>query len=332
MFLLYACVSLLRIRGKRVFLGVKNWGMTNGKRVFNILNSFRALFIIFLVSGCVQNTNQIPITELKQPPSEKILTHRVERGDTLYAIARRYSIPLADLLSLNDLALFDKIRPGQVIDLDLRKRSRRKASVKSVAKVKVHRAPPSSVRPSVTQTKTTTRKVAPVKLSSRPRTLAQSKTVKRSTPLPKPRVKSHHAKTPASLVNKGGMWQWPLKGQHSYQSNHLSGAQTGIDIRGTKGDSVLCAAAGEVVYAGEGLRAGRGQLVIIKHSGRYLSAYAQIGNVQVKEHQRVKKGQVLAKLVSFGTKESGKNVAALHFEIRDRGKAVDPIRLLPKRG
>ena len=85
------------------------------------------------------------------------------------------------------------------------------------------------------------------------------------------------------------------------------------------------AAAGTVVYAGQGLR-GYGNLVIIKHDDTYLSAYAHTSRILVREQEVVKAGQKIAEIGSTGTDK-----VKLHFEIRRNGKPVDPLEYLPSR-
>src|SRR5690606_34083696 len=98
-----------------------------------------------------------------------------------------------------------------------------------------------------------------------------------------------------------------------------------IDIGGKLGQPVVAASAGKVVYAGTGLR-GYGNLVIIKHSETFLSAYAHNHQLMVKEGQAVKAGQQIAELGSSGTDRE-----KLHFEIRRDGKPVNPLQYLPTR-
>ena len=86
----------------------------------------------------------------------------------------------------------------------------------------------------------------------------------------------------------------------------------------------MAAMPGKVVYSGNGLR-GLGQLLIIKHDDHFLSAYAHNQELMVKEGQHVKQGQIVAKMGSTGS-----NTAKLHFEIRYKGQAVNPLNLLPK--
>jgi lipoprotein NlpD len=87
----------------------------------------------------------------------------------------------------------------------------------------------------------------------------------------------------------------------------------------------LAAADGKVVYTGDALR-GFGKLVIIKHSDAYLTAYAHNDNMLVKEQQWVTAGQ---KIATMG--RSGTDKVKLHFEVRYKGKSVNPLRYLPSR-
>jgi lipoprotein NlpD len=80
-----------------------------------------------------------------------------------------------------------------------------------------------------------------------------------------------------------------------------------------------------VVYSGSGLP-GYGYLIIIKHNNIYLSAYAHNSAVLVKEGQKVKAGQTIARMGNTGADK-----VMLHFEIRRRGQPIDPETVLPKR-
>ncbi|WP_027793366.1 peptidoglycan DD-metalloendopeptidase family protein [Paraburkholderia acidipaludis] len=99
----------------------------------------------------------------------------------------------------------------------------------------------------------------------------------------------------------------------------------GIDIANSAGTPVVAAAAGSVVYAGNGLR-GYGNLLIIKHSGDYLTAYAHNQTLLVKEGQTVAQGQQVAQM---GSTDSDR--VMLHFELRYQGRSIDPTHDLPAR-
>jgi len=87
----------------------------------------------------------------------------------------------------------------------------------------------------------------------------------------------------------------------------------------------MASAGGEVVYSGNGLL-GYGELIIIKHSERMLSAYAHNKVRLVKEGDQVSAGQKIAEMG-----RNDQNEQLLHFEIRVRGKPVDPRGYLPKK-
>lgn len=119
-------------------------------------------------------------------------------------------------------------------------------------------------------------------------------------------------------------WSWPDAGTVINRFSLTGKVNKGIDIVGKPGATIKSAAAGVVVYAGNGLR-GFGKLVIVKHNDRFLSAYGNCAKIYVKEGQRVTGGQALARLGSA-------NDAAelLHFEIRRDGSPQNPLNYLPQ--
>ncbi|KAA8997598.1 murein hydrolase activator NlpD [Affinibrenneria salicis] len=120
-------------------------------------------------------------------------------------------------------------------------------------------------------------------------------------------------------------WRWPTEGKVIDSFSAAEGGNKGIDIAGSRGQSVVATAGGRVVYAGNALR-GYGNLIIIKHNDDYLSAYAHNDSMLVREQQEVKAGQQIATMGSTGTSS-----VRLHFEIRYKGKSVNPLRFLPQR-
>lgn len=127
------------------------------------------------------------------------------------------------------------------------------------------------------------------------------------------------------VANSKLKWRWPTQGKVVSTFSIRDPGRRGIDIVGRKGQPIKAAAAGRVVYRGNGLR-GYGNLIILKHNETYFSAYAHTQNVVVKENEKVKSGQ---KLADMGNTSAEK--IKLHFEIRRNGKPVNPLRYLPKR-
>lgn len=150
--------------------------------------------------------------------------------------------------------------------------------------------------------------------------------------MPKPRLDHPVRKSPAApkktAVSGAGeenarlSFGWPLTGKILKNYNQTS--KKGIKIAGKKGQPVRAAEGGKVVYSGQGL-IGYGNLLIIKHNDQYLTAYANNHALLAKEGDFVKKGQEVA-TVGVGTSRR----AMLHFEIRNQGKSVNPLKLLPK--
>ncbi|MDH5517718.1 MAG: peptidoglycan DD-metalloendopeptidase family protein [Gammaproteobacteria bacterium] len=118
-------------------------------------------------------------------------------------------------------------------------------------------------------------------------------------------------------------WSWPFKGKviTSFAANNND--RKGIDIKGVTGQKISAAESGKVVYSGSGLLS-YGNLIIIKHSDLFLSAYAHNKKLLVKEGASVSKGQIIAVI---GKKSNVTNL--LHFEIRKNGKPVNPLIYLP---
>ena len=120
-------------------------------------------------------------------------------------------------------------------------------------------------------------------------------------------------------------WRWPTEGKVIDNFSATEGGNKGVDIAGSKGQAIIATADGRVVYAGNALR-GYGNLIIIKHNDDYLSAYAHNDTMLVREQQEIRAGQKIATMGSTGTSST-----RLHFEIRYKGKSVNPLRYLPQR-
>lgn len=119
-------------------------------------------------------------------------------------------------------------------------------------------------------------------------------------------------------------WSWPVEGNIVRSFSGAASGSKGIDIDAPLGESVRAAADGKVVYAGDGLR-GYGNLIILEHAGRMLSAYAFTEAIGVAEQQTVSRGDVIAEVGQRG------DTPLLHFEIREEGRPVDPVTYLPQR-
>ncbi|CEJ65470.1 Uncharacterized lipoprotein YgeR precursor [Citrobacter pasteurii] len=121
-------------------------------------------------------------------------------------------------------------------------------------------------------------------------------------------------------------WLWPASGKVILPYSTADGGNKGIDISAARGTPVYAAGAGKVVYVGNQLR-GYGNLIMIKHSEDYITAYAHNDTLLVNNGQSVKAGQ---KIATMGSTDAAS--VRLHFQIRYRATAIDPLRYLPPQG
>ncbi|RRV08138.1 LysM peptidoglycan-binding domain-containing protein [Pseudomonas sp. v388] len=241
---------------------------------------------------------------VSQRPAVTTGQYVVRRGDTLFSIAFRYGWDWKALAARNQIPEPFTIRPGQTIRFDGRSNS----TATGVATAPVVTRP-------VTTTSTSNSASGSVK------TTVISKPV---AVVPVVIPPSATAQTGAAGKSPTG-WGWPSSGVLIGKFSSNGSLNKGIDIAGDLGQPVLAASDGSVVYAGSGLR-GYGELIIIKHSDTYVSAYGHNRRLLVREGQQVKAGQTIAEMGSTGTDR-----VKLHFEIRRQGKPVDPLQFLPKR-
>lgn len=239
-----------------------------------------------------KNTKTTVVRKPQKNPKVTSGYHRVAEGETLFSIAWRYGHDYRALAKANRIPLPYTIFPGQLIRL--------KSS-----------PTPSSVKTSGTKTAKTAS--SSKNLPSRYKNTESNEKV----------IHKNNSFTTSKGVHM--LWRWPANGRVIKKFSKTGIGNKGVDISGVKGEPVRAAADGEVVYSGNGL-IGYGNLVIIKHSDLYLSAYAHNSRIHVNEGVVVKAGQKIAEIGS-----SGSDRTKLHFEIRKEGKPVDPLQLLPKK-
>lgn len=255
-----------------------------------LLSLFVTICIVVFgaISGCTTSTRFYD-EQLNAPVYFGV--HVVRRGETLYSIAKRYNREFSELASANGIAPPYTIHPGQKLDLEMRGKRALQADAEARNFTQKNK--------NVTEGKS---RNSPVK------TVTESKKTRQFKEI---------------------IWRWPHVGPILAKYTHATDKKSnlsnkGIDIGGRVGDPIYAAAPGEVVYAGSGLL-GYGNLVIITHDDRYLSAYAHNRKLLVTEGQQIESGQPIAELGSSGTDQP-----KLHFEIRRDGQPVDPLKYLPK--
>ncbi len=284
-------------------------------------------------------------------------SHVVQAGDTLYGIAFRNSLDWREIARWNGIGEPYLIQPGQVLRLSApgsgsagrpaapsMPNATRAPSV-AAGPPPMPRGPagsagavatPAPAAASGTAGTAPRSPTAPAPTASSPATVASSPAPRPlppatppASPVPTPAPVAAPASTPTGPAGtaafRPGQWQWPTQGQVISRYAEGDKARQGIAIAGTAGQPVRAAAAGTVVYSGAGL-VGYGELIIIKHSDEWLSAYGHNRRRLVAEGASISAGQQIAELGRTGTSRD-----MLHFEIRRNGKPVDPAPLLPRR-
>jgi len=303
----------------------------------NRMKSSKIVALLLVVSsvlaGCGTTTKRAPVEDRNPPPNkaqpaptaaapaqaakpeDSSTQYVVKRGDTLYRIALDKGQSYSDIVTWNNLANPNDIKVGQILRV----------------------APPDGaggveVRPlgsGVASAPSGNNKNGP-RADKRPysdATLAEMQKNDQSDINPGKNIaktiEKPVEKIPEPVIVDEIVWNWPAEGK--VIANFDDNKNKGIDISGKMGQDIYSAAAGTVMYAGSGIR-GYGNLVIIKHSNNLLSAYAHNKTILVKEKQIISKGQ---KIAEMGNSDS--DVVSLHFEIRQQGKPVDPMKFLPGR-
>jgi murein DD-endopeptidase MepM/ murein hydrolase activator NlpD len=269
-------------------------------------------------------------------------SHVVAAGDTVYGISRRYQVALTELVRLNRIAAPYRIVPGQ--SLILPATAGRETVVAEAAPagngppvVEPPKAPP----PQVPQPRPPRSTPGPTIASPprKPEPIAESRIAEPRIAEPRifePRIAESSvdgpeagapqtAAIPQPPPRKGGKFLWPVKGKVVLGFGPKSGGlhNDGINIAAERGTPVRAAENGVVVYIGNQLR-GFGNLLLIKHSGGWMTAYAHAETLLVRRGQTVRRGEAVARVGSTGSVTQPQ----LHFEVRKGIRAVDPTRLL----
>jgi len=225
--------------------------------------------------------------------------HRVRKGDTLYSISRKYKVSVSALAKRNRVKAPYRLDVGQRLDLPFARKvahAKRSKSKKGVKK---------KTRKSKAHAKKTGKKKK-----------------KRSTRLAR---KQKELRPPPRSSSR---FLWPVRGKviSKFGSKGKGLHNDGVNIAAAAGSPVRAAENGVVAYDGNEL-GGFGNLVLIKHSGNFVTAYAHNASLLVRRGQKVRRGQTIAKVGRTGAVGRPQ----LHFEIRKGRKPVNPLRYLSRR-
>ncbi|HVP83501.1 MAG TPA: M23 family metallopeptidase [Rhizomicrobium sp.] len=269
------------------------------------------LFAAIALSACSHFDKEPPIAD--GPGSRSHFTVSVRDGDTIYSIAGRYGVSVADLIDANDLTDKNRIYTGEVLRIPGEARR----------PIYADRAPVPRPKPRYGRT-------APVitLTSYRPHDDGSDagdadSVIDRLANSPNDRDVS--AYQDSSRDNGYARFAWPVSGRviSPFGASTTGERNDGINIAADRGTPIHAAADGVVTYSGNELK-GYGNLVLIKHTDGYVTAYAHAERTLVSRGDKVSRGQVIAY-----TGETGDvTEPQLHFEIRHDTKPVDPRPLM----
>lgn len=252
-----------------------------------------------------------PVAALAAPPS----THFVNRGDTLASIARKNHISATELARANGLDPSAKLKLGTKLTVPGAKTA---AVAAPVAAAPVAAAPLAGTLQPVAAAPAPATKMATAAAPVQSARLAQATS----------NVEEKAAETPAKAAEATGAlptFRWPVRGKvvTTYGAKTNGKSNDGINLAVPEGTPVKAAEDGVVAYSGNELK-GYGNLVLVRHSNGYVTAYAHASELLVKRGDTIKRGQVIAKSGQSGEVASPQ----LHFEIRKGSSPVDPLQFL----
>ncbi len=244
--------------------------------------------------------------------------HIVKPGQTLYSIAKAYNVELYKVMEINNIKDPTKIKPGDKIFIP--------GAINQ-------RYVPSTTLP--WEERYSCRNVKEKNLKGKERPIyrvekkknyfKKSRSSQIEERVPSPGKKQETEKKAHASVLQLPKFFWPLKGKVVSKFGWRGARHhDGIDIAAPEGTPVKASASGIVIYSSNGLR-GYGNMIVIKHGPRIFTVYAHNKVNLVKKGQRVKKGEIIARVGKTGN-ATGPH---LHFEIRIGTRPVDPLKYLP---
>lgn len=234
--------------------------------------------------------------------------HNVQKGDTLYSISKSYNVNLTTLSKVNKLSPPYTLAVGDRLVLP--------ASVSAASATASATSKPTKVGNNV--------KVSPAPRKTNTKTATQNKKTTPTSKATASSAKSTTTKT-ASTQKRSGKFDWPVKGTiiSNFGVTGKGQKNDGINIKAPAGANVNAADKGTIVYAGNELK-GFGNLILIKHSDGWITAYAHNEKLFVRKGQSVRRGEKIASVGKTGSVTSPQ----LHFEIHVNKKPVNPMNHL----
>ena len=290
----------------------------------------RSLIIFLILTSCesyfyddykiidIRSSNRDEIVDLN------IKEYFVKSGDNLYSISKKFKISIQDLIRTNNIVEPYKIFPRQII---------------LIPKNKIYKIKKGDTLYSISRRYETNifelskinniSDVNNLKIGQKiriPKKTYKNKINQKQKSLNK--IKKENIKRISDGFKKRKnktIFLWPVKGEivSKYGKNQEGFYNDGINIFSKKGTKVISSADGKVIYSGNEIP-GYGNLILIKHSKNWITAYAHLNEVFIYKGKSVKKGEKIGSVGNTGNVRKPQ----LHFEIRKGKESVDPMRLL----
>jgi murein DD-endopeptidase MepM/ murein hydrolase activator NlpD len=316
--------------------GCPGLGSTKNKndKVFSIgyidLMKYRMSMVLVLaaLTAACGRYQPAPVTSWQAPPPSPTVSGmpgigmvRIARGDTLLRIAHRYHASVRKIIEANHMVPPYRLFAGATLILPGPEAPTMAAAPPPPATAQAYSPPPPKTEsaPGIAATESPPPD-RPALRAERghervpPAAVHQATATLMPPPLPEP----------GGASSRGFIW--PVRGRvvEGYGAAANGTHNDGINIAARAGSPVRAAKAGEVVYVGNELR-GYGNLVLIKHPGGYLTAYAHNSMLMVHKGEHVARGQIIARVGTTGEVREPQ----LHFEIRAGRSPVNPAEFLP---
>jgi lipoprotein NlpD len=307
--------------------------------------------LALLLGGCAMTRPPAPVDDRRPPsarasgpaaapaqPAARAGGYVVKRGDTLYSIALETGIDYRELARWNGIDDPSKIRIGQELRTtapeDRAAPGVQVGSVRSSGELEarpIGSAPgqaPAAAPPSAAAggaMKTSPQALRLPYSEQNLAALSRPEAAKPPAPVaaaPAPAPAPAPAAAPAASAAADGIdFVWPAKGR--VVAGFSEPRNKGLDIAGNLGDPVYAAAAGKVIYVGQGIP-GLGKFIVVRHENGFNTVYAHNRENLVKIDQVISRGQ---KIAEIGNSDS--DSPKLHFQIRKQGTPLDPMKYLP---
>ena len=299
----------------------ENYEVQRGDHIDALARAFSTDSAVLINANRIRAPYTIHPGQILKVPVAKAYLAR--SGDTLFSVARRFSVGVDELAQLNHLSARAPLRAGQEIGLPSSMRDRGAEYAEN-----------SPERSSYLTPERPTRSYPPSSTVHVPSAETMPASPSYGYVAPPPPAASQATTMSDSDIAQAarGRFVWPVRGDMMarFGPQGVGRRNDGIDIRASQGAVVKAAASGEVVYAGNQVP-GFGNLVLIKHADGWVTAYAHLDQVDVQMKQQVAQGQPLGSVGMTG----GATEPELHFEVRyaptpaDKARPVDPVLVLP---